>query len=148
MAHLAFAAQTLVKKCQSKVESVETWGSRLLVGYSDGSMHVFQQKQQRKTLTLRWATTYPRGEEVPSFQLERSLSRWCDEKKKPIIKILVVERWGLFSAFAILTFTLMILAPCPARSPVERGQRLLCERTRLPNLYIDPEVPDCVQMGW
>ncbi|KAG2376099.1 uncharacterized protein HKW66_Vig0157470 [Vigna angularis] len=76
MVHSAYDCVELVRECSAKIESVEAYGSKLLLGCSDGSLRIFAPETEFSS------------DGSKSYALERNLVGFA---KKPVLSMAVVE---------------------------------------------------------
>lgn len=76
MVHSAYDCVELVPECPAKIESVEAYGSKLLLGCSDGSLRIFAPETEFSS------------DGSKSYALERNLVGFA---KKPVLSMAVVE---------------------------------------------------------
>lgn len=80
MVHGAYDSFELIRDCPSKIESVESYGSKILLGCSDGSLLIYAPNSDRSA-----AAEDLRKE---GYALQRSVNGFA---KKPVVSMQVVE---------------------------------------------------------
>ncbi|XP_061370069.1 vacuolar sorting protein 39-like [Gastrolobium bilobum] len=84
MVHSAYDSFELLHDCPSKIESIESYGSNILLGCSDGSLLIYAPDSNRSPP----ATAAPEDLRKEAYVLERSLNGFA---KKPLVSMQVVE---------------------------------------------------------
>ena len=78
MSHTAFEITTVASKCKN-VQSLACWKNYLMVGCSDGTLHLYQ------TANANNSTEYNLMRTIPKFS----------RQKKAIVQLKVVEKWSM-----------------------------------------------------
>ncbi|XP_073220091.1 vacuolar sorting protein 39-like isoform X3 [Cicer arietinum] len=81
MVHSAYDSFELLTNCPSKIESIESYGSKILLGCTDGSLLIYAPESER-------SATVPEEMRKEAYSLERSLKGFA---RRPVVSMQVVE---------------------------------------------------------
>lgn len=85
MVHSAYDSFELLRDCPSKIESIESYGSKLLLGCSDGYLRVYASKSLSSDPDYHHT---PHELRKDGYMLERNLAGFA---KKPVLSMEVLE---------------------------------------------------------
>lgn len=87
MVHSAYDSFELLSNCPSKIEAVESFGSKLLLGCSDGSLKIYAPESSDSDRSLP-ADHHAHELRQETYVLERNLTGFA---KKPVVSMEVLE---------------------------------------------------------
>lgn len=102
MVHSAYDCLELVRECPAKIESIESYGSKLLVGCSDGSLRIFA----LETESSEGSKAYALERNIVGFAKKAVVSMAVVESREFLISLsesIAFHRLPSFETFAVIT---------------------------------------------
>lgn len=100
--HSAYDCLELVRECPAKIESIESYGSKLLVGCADGSLRIFAPEPENS----EGSKTYSLERNLVGFAKKAVVSMTVVESREFLISLsesIAFHKLSSFETFAVIT---------------------------------------------